>query len=114
MEKGVSMYNIAEDILFGEILSIPYHPVIKNPALAVNVTITIRDDFDNVINTYTTTIEQGCRNCEFGACEISTKPSCETNTEPCVTCFKKHTPEHPYQMWVFDTKYDPRDDFLNY
>lgn len=104
MGKGASMYNIAEDILFGEKLSHPYHPVIKNQKLAVEVAITVRDKFNNITGQYGTIIEQGCRNCEFGALE--------TNVEPCVTCYKRHTPEHPYKMWQFDETYDPRDDFM--
>jgi hypothetical protein len=99
------MYDIAENILFGEPRPLRYQPVIENHKLAIDVTIICRDEFgEETGETYSCIIEHGCRNCEFGALE--------TNATPCTICYKKHTPEKPYVMWKFDKNYDPCDEYI--
>lgn len=101
------MNSIEDDMDLGERQKLPqiYHPVIVNPKLAVNVTITCYDNLGNPTGeSYETTIEQGCLPCEFGGLP--------TNSKPCTDCYREHTPERPYKYWIFDSKYDPRDDVV--
>lgn len=99
--------DLQEDILYGEPVSRPkyFKPKIENQKLAIEVTVICRDEFGKQTGeTYTVTIEHGCRNCLSGALA--------TTAEPCVICYKKYTPERPYCMWQFDPNYHPCDEIF--